>query len=198
MTAHESREVRAADFLLALEEELHVERKTALLGQESLSGFENDVDRPFVICRPAPAHDVTVHGQLERGRDPLGQVTRGLHVVVPVDENGRRPGGAEPLALDDGMAIGLHHAAVCEPQLLSQPLRRGMHRGGCRVPAHARHRDELGEFPQVADIIGIKGKHCHRQSRSSARLPRRTVPRRRTARHWRCPPVLPASASRCP
>src|SRR5690242_11201842 len=98
MAGEEGGQVRAADLLLALEKELHVERQAALLGEERLHGLEHDVDRALVV-RDAPATGgAAVHGQLERRGVPLGLIAGRLHVVVPVDEDGRRAGSAEPRA----------------------------------------------------------------------------------------------------
>jgi hypothetical protein len=163
--AHERRQVRAADLLLALEQELHVEREAALLGQEGLGDLENDVDRTLVVGRAPAAHHVAVCGQLERRTHPLGQVAGGLHVVVPVDQDGRRTVGAEPVAPDHRMAVGLLQAAAGEGQLPGQPSGGGAHGLVGGVPADARHRHVLAELAQVAGVAGVKGKHCRRQSR---------------------------------
>jgi hypothetical protein len=203
VAGHERRQVRAADLLLALEEEPHVERQAALLVQERLGGLEHDVDRALVVGRAPAPHDVAVHAQLERGSLPLGQVAGGLHVVVPVHQDGRRPGGAEPLAPYHGVAAGGHQPGAGEGELPGQPLGRGGHGAGARVAANARDGHIVAELSQVTDIVVIPGqrgtgglpgglladggraagggrpalraRHCRRQSRSSARSPRRTA-----------------------
>jgi hypothetical protein len=163
------RQVRAADLLLALEQELHIQRKRALLGEKGQRGAEDDVHRPLVVGRAAPADDVADAGELERRRVPFGQVTGRLHVVMPVDEYGRRPGGSEPLAGDDGVAAGRQDPAPSKGQLPGQPVGGGAHGRRAGVPAHARYCDKLGKLAQVARLVGVKGEHRHRRSRWSAR-----------------------------
>ena len=117
------RQVRAADLLLTLEEEPHVERQRALLGQELPAGLDREVRRPLVVGGTAAAHPVLagrrvgVAGQLERRGHPLRQVAGGLHVVVAVDQDGRRPGPVEPGADHGRVAAGLDDLGVGEVDL---------------------------------------------------------------------------------
>src|SRR5258708_31098745 len=106
MAAEERRQVRAADLLLALEQELDVERQAALLPGECLGGLQDDVDGSLVVGRAPPAHDIAVDGQLERRAVPVGEVAGPLDVVVAVYEDRRRPGGTNPFAPDQGMTLG--------------------------------------------------------------------------------------------
>ncbi len=150
------RQVRAADLLLAFEQELHVQRKGAFLGHERLGGLEHHVHRALVVGGAAPAHDIAVDGQLERGSTPVGCLTRRLDIVVPVDQDRRRAGSAEPFAADDGVTGRLLDPAAGEGQLASQPARSGQHGGGVGIAADARNRHELAQLAYVAAVVGGK------------------------------------------
>ena len=104
--AHVRGQVRAADLLLAFDEELHVEREPAALRDRGPEHRHDQEDRSLVVGDAATAGDVAVDGQLERRGQPLGVVAGRLHVVVAVDENGGGAGGAEPFAADDRVAVG--------------------------------------------------------------------------------------------
>ena len=162
---HIVRQVRTADLLLALEEELHVQRQPAFLVEERLGRLQDQVDRALIIAGPAAAHHVAVDGQLERRRVPLGQVPGGLHVVVAVDQDGRCAAGAQPLSPDDGMPTGLGHPATGEAELVRHPLRRSAHRLRGGVPADTRDGDQAGQLGQVAVVGQVKVQHGRRQSR---------------------------------
>ena len=128
----------------------------------ALGGLEHHVDRALVVGDAAAARHVAVDVQLERGSEPLGLVPGGLHVVVAVDQDGRRPGRAQPLSQHHRMAVGLHDPAAGEVQLRGEPLRGGAHRGGVGVPADAGHGDVLGQLAQVAGVAGLEVQCHHR------------------------------------
>ena len=167
--AEVGRQVRAPDLLLALEEELHVQRQSALLLEEGLRDLEHEVDGPLVVAAAAAAHDVAVDGELERWGRPLGEVSGGLHVVVAIDQDRRGLGPTEPVGAHHGVALGGHHVPVGERQLRGEPLRRSLHGRGARVTADARDGDVRRELGQVVGVVRVKGEHGRRRSRGSGR-----------------------------
>ena len=98
MLAEEMPEVRAADLLLALDQEADVERQPALLRKESFGHLQRHEHGPLVVGRAAGVDATVADARLERGSRPLGLVAGRLHVVVAVDEDRRRAGDAEPFA----------------------------------------------------------------------------------------------------
>ncbi len=182
-------QVRAADLLFALEQELDVEREPALLRAERLQRLRHDVDRPLVIGAAAAADDLTVDCQLERGSEPLAERAGRLHVVVTVHQDGRRARRPEPLAAHHRMARGVLDPAGRVTQLPGQPPRRVQHRLGIGIAADARHGDELAELAQVPGVVGGEGE----PARGTAA--RRTAGRG-TAGHWNALP--PSIAMTCP
>jgi hypothetical protein len=161
--------VRAADLLFALDEELNVQGQAAFLGREGLGGLQHQVDRPLVVGDAAAADHVAVDAQLERGSQPFRRIAGGLHVVVPVHQDGRRAGLPEPLGAHDRVAVGRRDPAPGELELPGEPLRGGAHGGGVGVPADARDGHVLRQLPQVTGVVGVKVQHGRRRWRWSAR-----------------------------
>ena len=71
--AHVVGQVRAADLLLALDEELHVQRQSAPLRDRRPQHRDDQVDRPLVIGRAAAAGYVTVLGAVDGEQERRGQ-----------------------------------------------------------------------------------------------------------------------------
>ena len=97
-------EVGGADLLFALEDDLHVDRELAGLLQVRLDGLEVHEHLSLVVGRSARVDLAVADRRLKGRRLPqLDRVDR-LHVVVAVEEDRRRAFGAQPVAIDDGVA----------------------------------------------------------------------------------------------
>ena len=132
-------EVRAADFLLALEHHLDVDRQRARLRQRRLDGLEVHEDLALVVGRPARVDRALADGGLEGRRLPQVQRIDRLHVVVPVEQHRRRAGRAEPLAVHDRMSGRLVERDVVQAdalQFVDAPLGAAAHVGRVRRAAH--------------------------------------------------------------
>ena len=94
-------------------------------------------DAGLVVSRPTRIETVAALGRLERRRVPLGVVVLGLHVVVGVEQHGRRT-LRTGLVRDDGRgaAVDAHDLGLAALGLEQRPHRLGaaLHLGcACRV-----------------------------------------------------------------
>ena len=87
-------EMRAADFLLALDEHDQIHRQFALFAQRLLDAEDVREDLPLVVRRAARKDDAVLDPRLERRRLPQLQRIDRLHVVVAVDHH-RAPARAD-------------------------------------------------------------------------------------------------------
>lgn len=165
-------QVRAADLLLALEQESDVERESVLLRDELPQDLESDVNGSLVVGDAAPAEAAISHRQLERRGDPLLQVARRLDVVVTVDQHRRRSRRAHPLPGHRRVTARLDDPGVGKVEFAQHPVGGPEHGLPGRIQTHAGDRDVVGELRDVAVVVRLKGKHVHRRSRSSVRSPR--------------------------
>ena len=104
MLAQERREARAADLLLALDQEADVQWQRAGRRDERFRDLQGHEHRALVVGRAARVDSPVTDARLEWRRRPLALVAGRLHVVVAVDEDRRCAGRAEPLAEDDRLA----------------------------------------------------------------------------------------------
>ena len=105
-SSHGSRLIRPR-LLLALEHEAQVHRQPAGRLEPCLGGREVDVDLALVIGGTAPVDASVLDDRFERWLLPEVERVHRLDVVVAVDDDGGRPLGVEPVAIDDGVAAGL-------------------------------------------------------------------------------------------
>ena len=89
MRFDEGTQIGRGDLLLALEQELHIDRRTIAGLQVRLQRLDVDEQLPFVVGRAAGVDLAVLHDRLERRRVPAVFDRRGHHVVVAVDEDGR-------------------------------------------------------------------------------------------------------------
>ncbi len=68
MPAHVLGQMRTTDLLLALDEELNVQRQSASLRDRRRKHRDNEEDRSLIIGDTAAASDVAVDGEPERRR----------------------------------------------------------------------------------------------------------------------------------
>jgi hypothetical protein len=159
----------AADLLLPFDQEADVERQPADLLVEGLGDLEGDEDRALVVRGAARIDASVVNRRLERRRLPVGLVPGRLHVVVPVDEDRRRPGGAQPFTEHNGVTARLHDPAAGERELACNPLGGCPHVGAMGgLGTHAGDPEELHELAQVPPAVAKRWNVRHR-SRSSGR-----------------------------
>ena len=146
----EGDEVRRAHLLFALRENDDVDGQAAARGQMRLERLDVQEQLPLVVGG-APCVDAAVaDGGLEGGTVPQIERLRGLHVVVPVDEDGRRIGArSPPFAEHDRVAGGGERLGVQARalELAAHPL------GGLlRVPVVlglGRHGGNAQKGPQL-------------------------------------------------
>ena len=111
--------MRRADLLLALDEHLHVAGERAGGVEPCLDHRAVGDGAGLVVGAPAPVQATLALDRLERVRRPVVFEPRRLHVVVRIQEDGRRAVGMHPLADDRGWRVldgGLTH--VLEPARL--------------------------------------------------------------------------------
>ncbi len=122
-------EVDRARLLLALEDELEVDRQAAAASPGAPRPPQT-CDRgrwPLSSAAPRAEDPAVADDRLERRRLPQVERVDGLDVVVAVDEDGRGAGGVEPVGVDDRVAAGLGDLDVLEAggaQLAGEPLGR--------------------------------------------------------------------------
>ena len=145
-----------AELLLALDEKVEVDTGPAA----GLDRFQETEDLALVVGGATGEQAAAAHGRLERRRLPLVERVRRLHVVVPVDEQGRRAGHFRPHTPHDGMRFArdeLHLAAAEAPQLAGHPFRGrpaiGVVRGKRRDRGDAEESGEL-----VEQTVGVHEK----------------------------------------
>ncbi len=152
-------EVRGSDFLFALEDDLHVDRQLAGLLQVRLDGLEVHEDLALVIGRAACVDLSVADSRLEWRRFPELERIDGLHVVVAVEEDGRRTLGAEPVAIDDRVAGRFDEPDVVETDaahLVCRPFGAAPDVAGVlRQRTDARNRQVRLQLFDVAVTVGV-------------------------------------------
>ena len=151
--ADEIVEVDAAHLFFAFEEELDVHRQAAVLFQMRLDGLEVHEHLALVVGRAARVELAVADGGLERRRLPQVERIHRLHVVVPVEEDGRRARRAQPVAVDDRVARRVDELHVLEtdaPHLIAAPLRAAPHvRGVLGQRADAGNRQQTFQLVEI-------------------------------------------------
>ena len=163
----ERAEERAADLLLAVEDELHVDARRESRRVHQLDRVQMTPDRPLVVRGAAGVEKeaaklvVAEARQRDPGRPVLGEPApengldrirlkpalegNGLGVVVAIDQHGARRPGHPALAEYRRVAAGLEDAPVeaAGPHRGGQPLAGGPNQG--RLLAHRVEAEEIGE-----------------------------------------------------
>ena len=83
------REIRAADFLLALDQHDEIHRQIALLLHRLLDAEDVREDLPLVIARAARGDDAVLDAGIERRTMPQIERVDRLHIIVAVKQDGR-------------------------------------------------------------------------------------------------------------
>ena len=114
-------EMRAADLLLALDQELDVDRQAARRrARRPRRPRSGSASAPCRRRRRAHRAGRRAPSARRAGCSMLERIGR-LHVVVAVDQDRRRARRAEPLAVHDRMAAGRHRSRHCSSPA-AQPL----------------------------------------------------------------------------
>ena len=134
---------------------------------ERLDGLQLHPELPLVVRDAASVEPLAPDDRVERVALPELERIRRLHVVVPVDENGRRFGRPGDLPDDEPSVLADVRVTAEPPHRVGDPRGRALHVAGVlRIGAHARDREERGELLEPA---GGKRRR-HRGSRvASAR-----------------------------
>src|SRR6476646_8814413 len=102
MLAEEARQVTAADFFLAFNDEVKIDRQFPLLF-DRFRDPENVAENLTLVVRSAPGKDVTVfQNWIERGRFPEFKRIGRLDVIMAVNHHGLATGLMFVLRPDNG------------------------------------------------------------------------------------------------
>ena len=156
--ADELVEVHAADFLLALDEELDVHRQAARLLHVRLDRLDVHEHLALVVGGAARVDLAVAHRRLERRAGPQIHRIDRLHVVVAVEQNRRLARGVQPLAVDNRVARRSMSRTFCMPtaQRIGGPLRGAADVGGVLGKrADARNREVLLQLLDVAITVDV-------------------------------------------
>ena len=162
MRRDERLEMAAADFFLALDQELHVERQAPPFREERLGDFDGDEQRPFVVGRAARVQPALAQRGTKRRTVPLVDRVFWLDVVMSVDQRGRRAGGGQPLGVHDARAGRGHdpdgeRSRRREPR--GDPRRRGVQVGGVHgLGADAGDRGELDQLGEDSVVRALEAR----------------------------------------
>ena len=104
---HRRRKTRAADLLLAFDQHLDVDRQRSAKLQERLRRQDGDEERALVVGGAARIEALSVDRRREWRGEPFVERVGRLHVVVPVDHDGRRPGRVTPFGGHQRMPLRL-------------------------------------------------------------------------------------------
>ena len=99
----EGRQLRASDLLLALEDELHVERQRARCPQERLDAEDAQEEVRLHVGGATAVEAAVANLRIERGRAPQVERIDGLNVEVTVDQHGGSARSMQPVSVDHGM-----------------------------------------------------------------------------------------------
>ena len=123
MGADEVFEMRAADLLLAFDEDADVARQPPRLLHVRFDSLEVHEHLALVVGRPAGVELAVAHRGLERRRRPQLQRIDRLHVVMAVEEDRGRPRRAQPVGVHHRVAGRFDEARVLHPDSLELVLR---------------------------------------------------------------------------
>jgi len=174
----EAAQVPRADLLLALDDELHVERERLGRPQVRADGGHVGHD-PALVVGGAPAIETAAAlGGLEGGREPLLRAAGGHHVVMAVEEHGGRARPVQPVPVHVGMHAGdLQHLDVLHARVaerLRHRLRGAAHL--LRGKAGGGHAGDAAEvhqrlLPVVEPRVQIAERFPHDAVRRHAHAP---------------------------
>jgi hypothetical protein len=150
-----------AHLLLAVGDEAEVDRQRPL-GRELPRGVDRHPELPLVVRDPARVQPLVPDRRLEGIGLPELERRRRLHVVVPVDEDGRRAASAGRRAdlADDERPLAPWHElglAAAATDLVGHPLR-------CRLDVRlvrrvGAHGPDAEESPELVEPLSLQRRH---------------------------------------
>ena len=156
--AQKGLQVDAANFFLALETQLHVDRHPEPALDPGLESLDVHQDLALVVVRAARVNAAVPVGRLERRRVPELLRVHGLHVVVTVDQHRRRVGVHDLVRHHERIPFRRDDLDVVHPRLaddIGQPLGAAGHVFGVSLlGAHAGDAKEFEEFCFVPLPVG--------------------------------------------
>ena len=151
-------QMRAADFLLALDEHDEIHGQPAGFAQRLADAHDVGKDLSFVVRRAAGKDDAVFDPRLEGRRLPQLQRIDRLHVVVPVDHHRAPPRHVRIARHHDGMPRrGMDDRVQADRlQPPGQPARARRHVRRVRGIGGNAGETEKGE--ELFDVVGIHGR----------------------------------------
>ena len=144
-------EVGRARFLLALEDVADVDGQPARGLQPRSRSPEVEMDLALVVGGATPEDAAALDTWIEGRPCPLLERIRGLDVVVAVDDDGRGPGGVQPVGVDERVATGLGDIDVLEADgthARGEPFGAGTH-----VPMVLAEHADGGDAQEVEQLV---------------------------------------------
>ncbi len=151
-------EVRRADLFLAFHHDFQIDRQRSARVHVCVDGGQMHHDLSLVVDGAASEDLAVAHVAFERRRLPQIERVDRLHVVVAVNEHGRLPGRAEPLAVCQRIAAGLELARIESglAHAFDQPVATASDLAALfRIGAYRRDGDEPLEFGESALLFAL-------------------------------------------
>jgi len=145
---------RAAGFLFALQQDLHVDRQPPLDGQKCRKRFKRNGRGSLVVRNAAPVQPPVADLRIERGGMPFVDRIRRLHVIMAVDDESRSRRRFQPFRVDRGMAARLEFADIGKARFI-QPTYKKRARIGHAVQIKAVGTDRLTPDQLLQPIYDI-------------------------------------------
>ena len=145
-------EIRAADFLLAFDEEDEIDRQGSFFAEEVNRTEDVGEDLSFVVRRPAGEDTLVADGRFERRGGPEIHRFLGLDIIVSVNEHGRLARRLGSAGQHGGVSAGFRDLGLesAVPEQGGEPIRAGPHFGGV-----VRFGRDTAEAEEVEEQIQI-------------------------------------------
>ena len=153
---HVAQDARATDFLLALQQHAYVHRQVAGAG-EGAGDVQQRQEVALVVARTARVEPPVAHDGIEGVGGPEAARLGRLHVVVPVDQHGRRIGPARAqLARAERVAVARQHlaAAAGRDDALAGPFGSSP-----EIRGVAAARGDRRDAQPVAELVEKRVRH---------------------------------------
>src|SRR5581483_3931966 len=110
VSLNEGLQIGRRNLFFALNQQFHIDRRTAIGLQIRLESFDVNEQLPFIVCRTAREDFSVLLDRLKWGRVPSVFNYGGYHVVVAIHQHRRLVWpGTRPLAVDDRMTTCGHY-----------------------------------------------------------------------------------------
>ena len=117
-------EIRAADFLLALDEQDEIYRQVAFFLEHVLDAKDVGENLSLVVTRPARRDDAVFDARIKRGPVPQAEGIDRLHIIVPINQDSRASLPSGTTCDNDGMSrrFIFRHRQADGRQFVLQPF----------------------------------------------------------------------------